>query len=323
MPARHPSPQRTRPIRIQRRRVPLREGLRGPRRPRSLRRGGSPPPPPPPCLAGVALGACAIPRTGARPLPLRSPGRSRRAVGESAGIAEAGAVPAFRRSSSRRPLTVRSPRALGAPASRPAGSGRGGRTRARGVDRFAAVALARGGVAPFDVASFEGCACARAPFVGARSAAVLRRGLRSIASHSQVPMPAASPWSGFLARAAAPLDAGPSVRSRPPLRPLPGDPPLRAPAPLRASAARALPASPSSTVRRVSAGPGPIASSGRTSRRSARVDLVADGDSGIGLGATKSWSERLTYAFTCAAGPGAGGSGVPPRENGGTLALPP
>jgi hypothetical protein len=60
-----------------------------------------------------------------------------------------------------------------------------------------------------------------------------------------------------------------------------------------------------------------------SARASARLGGDALGESGIRLWATKAWFERLATAFTPDAGPGAGGFGTPPREKGGSLALPP
>ena len=300
-------------MRIQRSRVPLRLGLRGPRRPLSFRRGGSPPPPP----FVVVRGAGA---SFARPRPLTraSPGRSRSAVGESPAGAEAGAVPAFRRSSASRPVSARSPRA---PAPRSsfwrAGAGRGGRTFARGPEA-AAAGEGRAEVAPFVECDADAAPSAPFPLTAAR------RGRRSIASHSQVPIWTAASCSGLRARAEAPLrGVEPRAFSSPP-RPAPS---LRVARPLRAGALgrprAVLPAS----AGRVRPAPAsrwrPSSERSGASRRSARVGMVAERESGIRLWATRSWSERLANAFTRAAGPGASGLGIPPREKGGSLAFAP
>jgi hypothetical protein len=158
--------------------------------------------------------------------------------------------------------------------------------------------------------------------------ATARRGRRSIASHSHVPTAAAPARSGFLARADVPSRGAASLRASVPLRadaPSRAEAPLRGAPPLRASAlAGPRPPLASPEPRRVSAVSRPRPSSTRSarSRRSARVGLVAGKESGIRLWATRSWSERLANAFTRAAGPGAGGSEIPPREKGGSLALP-
>ena len=222
MPARHASPQRTSPMRIQRSRVPVRLGLRGPRRPLSFRRGGSPPPPPP----FVVVREAGASFTRPRPLTRASPGRSRSAVGEPPGGAEAGAVPAFSRSSASRPVSARSPRAPAPGSFRRAGAGRGGRTFARRVEA-AAAGEGRAESAPFVEREADAAPSAPSPFGD------VRRGARSIASHSQVPIWIAASGSGLRARAEAPLRGVDPRAFSPPSRPAPS---LRVARPLRAGA---------------------------------------------------------------------------------------